>query len=261
MYSASVIDMILQIYLVPSYFQTKFWNDPTLTDFCLAFDGQGQLYLTFTNISLIMYRSLIAIVTIATLSSFCLSAQDIELISDDWQVHNRNADYEQGEIHLDAQKGDGVILHNSMQFENGEIEFDLKGEDIRGKSFVGFAFHHVNESTFDAIYFRPFNFQNPTKRGNSVQYISMPEYEWSKLRKDYPGVFENEANPIPQPVDDWFHVKLVIEYPVVKVYINDSTDATLEIKQKSNQKKGQLGFWVGNNSQGWFKNLSIIQKQ
>ena len=132
---------------------------------------------------------------------------------------------------------------------------DIKGKDIRGRSFVGIAFHGIDDS-FDAVYFRAFNFKSPERNTHSVQYISHPTYTWSKLRKEFPQKYENVVNPVPDP-NDWFHVKIDIQYPYVKVYVNNSETASLEISQLSEHKKGWLGLWVGNNSEGMYRNLVI----
>lgn len=189
-------------------------------------------------------------------------AQDVinaEASSDNWSVFNRQVSFEKEIIHLDAQENDGVLWLKNSSFKNGTIEFEIKGKDTPGRSFVGFAFHAVDDQTFDAIYFRPFNFKNPEKKSKSVQYVSMPDNGWAVLRKTFPGKYENEMSPAPESVDDWFHVKIEINHPKVKVYVNGSERPTLEVDQISTRKKGTLGFWVGNNSEGWFKNLKITE--
>jgi hypothetical protein len=57
------------------------------------------------------------------------------------------------------------------------------------QSFVGVAFHGVDGTTYDAIYFRPFNFKtdDPVRRIHAVQYISHPDNPWQKLRDGQPG--------------------------------------------------------------------------
>src|SRR6266487_177262 len=68
----------------------------------------------------------------------------------------------------------------------------------------------VNDSTtFDAIYFRPFNFFNPERNTHSVQYISMPDHPWQQLRQDFPGKYESKIYNPPNP-DDWFHATIEI---------------------------------------------------
>ena len=182
---------------------------------------------------------------------------DLSQISDPeiWTLHNREL-LPGAEIHLDARPGDGMLYLQKPFFSNAEIELEIRGQNIRGRSFVGLAFHGQNDTTFDAVYFRPFNFKDPDRNLHSVQYISHPIYTWSKLRKEHPDEYENSILPAPEP-NDWFHVKIRIEYPQVRVFVNKSKTASLHIKQISKNKSGWIGFWVGNNSEGFFRNLKI----
>jgi hypothetical protein len=61
-------------------------------------------------------------------------------------------------IRLSKSFGEGLAWLKGMDFSNGTIEFDVRGEDIKQHSFVGIAFHGQNDSTFEAIYLRPFQF-------------------------------------------------------------------------------------------------------
>lgn len=173
-----------------------------------------------------------------------------------WDVRNREISYHNGEVHLNGKPGDGILWLKDLDFSNGTISFDVKGKDDQGKSFIGLAFHGVNDSTFDAVYFRPFNFHNKDRNKHSVQYISMPFYSWDKLREDHPGRYENVITPIVDP-NEWFHVTILVDHPKIKVFVNDSTEPALEVAQLSQHKSGWLGFWVGNNSEGDFRNLKI----
>ena len=55
-------------------------------------------------------------------------------------------------IRLSKDEGEGVAWLKGIEFSNGELEFDVRGEDVKQHSFVGIAFHGKNDSTFDAIY-------------------------------------------------------------------------------------------------------------
>jgi len=161
-------------------------------------------------------------------------------------------------VHLNGQPGDGVAWVNNITFANGIIEFDLKGKNIMQQSFVGIAFHGLNDTTFDAIYFRPFNFQSPDpeRKGHSVQYISLPQYDWSVLRQNYPGKYENALVSALDP-ESWFHAKVVVDTAKITVYVNNDTKPSLVVKPLTDRTTGKIGFWVGNNSDGDFANLSI----
>jgi hypothetical protein len=122
-------------------------------------------------------------------------------------------------LHLDAKENAGIIWVNDIQFSQGTIEFDVKGKNILQKSFVGIAFHGTNDSTYDAVYFRPFNFKSSEKerRDHSVQYISLPKFDWPVLRKDSTGIYEKPINPSPEP-EEWLHARIIIENQTVKVF-------------------------------------------
>lgn len=159
-------------------------------------------------------------------------------------------------IYLDANQGDGLAVFPEIEFENGTIEVDIKGKDEMQRSFVGIAFHIQDENTFNAVYFRPFNFRKPERAGHSVQYISHPEFTWQNLRTNFPEQFENPVNPVPDP-ESFFHAKIEVNWPNVKVFVDNSETPSLEVKMKSSFKSGKVGFWVGNGSDGTFKNLEM----
>ena len=196
--------------------------------------------------------------------NFSSSAQQKEFIPDlmkvndstVWSIFNRKVVYN-GAVYLDGRDGDGMLWLRDFNFANGRIELDIKGKNEAGKSFVGVSFHGLNDSTYDAIYFRPFNFRNAERSNHSVQYISHPKFTWYKLRDGNPGKYENSVKPVPNP-DEWFHATIVIEYPVVKVFVDNAEEPSLIVNQLSSRKAGRLGLWAGNTSEGFYKNLKII---
>jgi len=185
---------------------------------------------------------------------------DLSKINDTgkWTLHNREI-VKDDVVHLNGQAGDGLLWMNDAIFSDVKIDVDIKGIDERGRSFVGIAFHILNDSTFDAIYFRPFNFKSTERKGHSVQYISHPSNTWYFLRENYPEIYENPVTPVPDPTG-WFQATIFVKYPEVKVYVNNSEEPSLVVEQLSSRKEGMIGFWVGNNSEGWFKNLKIISE-
>lgn len=174
---------------------------------------------------------------------------------DIWTVYNRSL-IDSDVVQVNAKEGSGFVKLNDFVFESGTIELDIKGKNAPGQSFVGFAFHGVNDSTYDVVYFRPFNFQNPERNTHSVQYISHPKYTWSMLRENHPGVYENKLDIVPDP-DGWFHVKIVVRDHQVEAFVENSETPSLSINQVTHAHEGWLGFWVGFNSEGWFRNLEI----
>ena len=155
----------------------------------------------------------------------------------------------------------GVILLKHVTFSTGSIDVDMRGRDVFQQSFVGIAFHAVDTITYEAIYFRPFNFPSTDtlRDKHMVEYISEPEYPWYRLRKEHPLVYENTVTPLVKPTD-WFHVHIVVSDEWVTVYVNHWQVASLKVKKLSNRTDGLIGLWTdGQALSGDFANLEIKQ--
>jgi hypothetical protein len=162
-------------------------------------------------------------------------------------------------VRLSEAEGEGPAYLPGVEFGNGTIELDLKGKDVQGSSFIGVAFHGVDGTTYDAIYFRPFNFRTDDKARvlRAVQYISHPAHPWQKLRAETPGQYEKPVNPVPDP-NAWFHARVVVASPKVSVFVGEGKEPCLTVNQLSDRKKGLVGIWVGNTSGGDFANFRIV---
>jgi hypothetical protein len=160
---------------------------------------------------------------------------------------------------LSEAPGDGVAYLEGIEFANGTIELDVRGKDVQQQSFLGVAFHGVDGATYDAVYFRPFNFraEDPERRRRAVQYISHPDYPWQKLRAEHPGKYEQAVTPVPDP-NGWFRVRIVVASPKVSVSVEGANEPSLIVSQLSTRAKGLIGLWVGNYSGGDFANLKLI---
>jgi hypothetical protein len=134
----------------------------------------------------------------------------------------------------DSANGDvGLARPIGLTFSTGTIEVDLKGQNVRGRSFLGVAFNVVDEKTFEAIYFRPFNFKADEPFGSrSVQYISWPTNTWEHLRKNSPGQFERTVTPVPDP-DGWFHAQIEVTDTKVRVFVNHAKEPSLVVRRLS----------------------------
>jgi pimeloyl-ACP methyl ester carboxylesterase len=177
--------------------------------------------------------------------------------SDLWYVQDRNiAKGQDEEIIFDANPDDGLMVLKDFDFQNGTIEFDVKGEDKPGASFVGLAFNIQSETVFETVYFRPFNFRNEIRKTHAVQYTFHPVYTWKVLRENFPDKYENQLNPAPDP-DMWFHVRITKNNGTVKAFVNGDSQASLIVESLSEIDHGLIGLWAGSNSIGSFKNLKI----
>jgi len=181
-------------------------------------------------------------------------------------VFNRTAssfkDGTRAGLHLSAAADNGVAYLQGVELGNGTIELDIRGKDVQGQSFVGVAFHGVDDSTYDAVYLRPFNFKtdDPERHKHAVQYVSHPTYPWQKLRAEHAGEYEQPVTPAPDP-NSWVHVRVVVASPKVSVFVADATEPSLVVSLLSHRAKGRVGLWVGNGSDGDFANLKIVPKE
>jgi len=161
-------------------------------------------------------------------------------------------------VEMNAVEGDGLGILKEIEFEIGTIEVELLGENTPGRSFIGIAFNIQDAETFEAIYFRPFNFvaKEQIRKVHMVQYINHPEYTWRKLREERTGEFENELSAPPDP-DDWFKAVIKITDKQVEVYVDGISDPVLKVDRLSETKSKRIGLWTGHNSSGRFRNLVL----
>jgi hypothetical protein len=179
-----------------------------------------------------------------------------------WELWGRSMDNlkdnEKKGVSFQYEEPVALLVLKNYDFSNGTIEFDVRGRDVLQRSFEGFAFHIQNDSTYDAVYFRPFNFHNTEliRRTRSVQYISLPTYTWRKLRAEHPTQYENGISSAPG-AEDWFHAKIVVDYKNISVYVNNATEPSLVVQKLTDTTHGRLGLWVGDPTEGDFANLKI----
>ena len=154
----------------------------------------------------------------------------------------------------------GAVWLDGVDFTDGAIECDILGKSApRGSSFLGLAFHGVDDTTFDCVYFRAFNFraENPENASHAVQYISHPQWTWQKLRAEKTGQYEKPITPAPDG-DAWFHAKIVVRGRKVSVFVGDSAQPSLEVELLNDRTSGRIGIWGGDAGDGGhFANLRI----
>jgi hypothetical protein len=147
-----------------------------------------------------------------------------------------------------------------VTFTNGRIDIDLRGKNIPGQSFIGVAFSAKNDSDYECLYFRPFNFENTDSlhRKHMVQYMSLPGHEWNVLRETQPLVFENTVSPAPDPTG-WFHATIIADSDSLRVYVNAAEEPSLRVKRFKNHSGEKFALWCSD-LPGDFANLVITKK-
>jgi hypothetical protein len=208
-----------------------------------------------------MSRLILFIIVLGLLTGFSSIAQTgIRSAREKWVVTNGKVVFHGDTIHLtNMSEKSAVLWLGNTNFKNGVIELDLKGKDVRGESFLGLVFHAVDADTYDAVYFRPFNFRSMERKDHAVQYIDIPGHDWDVLREKFPGKYENFIEPAPDP-NNWFHAKIVIDFPSVKIYVNNAKQPSLQVEQISKRQDGKLGLWI-DSKDGWFQNVVVTHRK
>jgi len=161
-------------------------------------------------------------------------------------------------VRVTAAPGVGLIWIDGTEFVNGTIEADVCGRDVQSESFVGIAFHRRNDEQYEAVYLRPFNFRSASaeRLRHAVQYVSMPNDDYSRLRQTSPGEFENAVDTSTAPTE-WNRLRLVIRNGRVQVFVGQANTAALDVRALQRDGRGLVGLYVDNGSDGVFANLRI----
>jgi len=161
-------------------------------------------------------------------------------------------------VHVSEKTGPGVVWIEGTDFAEGTIEAEIRGRNVPNQSFVGLAFHRKDDNSYEAVYLRPFNFRidDPARRQHAVQYIAVPDYDWPRLRKEFPEEFENPVDPSVSPTD-WVPLKIVVKGRTIQIYAGAVKSPALEVRKLGQDERGTIGLWVGNTSDGDFANLRV----
>src|SRR3954453_1957427 len=115
-------------------------------------------------------------------------------------------------VHLSEKTNVGLTWIAGTNFSEGTLEVDVRGRDVMQQSFVGLAFHGKDDKTYESVYLRPFNFRatDPARHQHAVQYMMVPEFDWPRLREQFPEEFENPVNASLSPTD-WVTLRVVVD--------------------------------------------------
>lgn len=151
-------------------------------------------------------------------------------------------------------------------FKNGIIEVKVLSRLIKNapdwaRGFIGIAFRIAKEnSQFESIYIRPTNGRaaDQIRRNHSIQYFAFPDYKFEHLRKEYPEKYESYAD---MGLNEWITLKIEVQELKAKLFLNNKEQPSLIVNdlKLGNNNSGGIGLWVGNWTEGYFKDLKIIK--
>ena len=171
-------------------------------------------------------------------------------------------------------EGGGIVVFPGTLFHIGTIEVEVAGKPRAGapsdaRGFIGVAFRVTAEpSNYECVYIRPTNGRadDQVRRNHSTQYISMPEYEWSRLRKEAPGHYESYVDLV---LGEWTKIKIEVSGVKIKIevsgvkarlFVNDSLQPVLIVSDlKHGDSEGAVALWIGLGTEGYFANLRLLK--
>jgi hypothetical protein len=162
------------------------------------------------------------------------------------------------------QYAQGLDLIEDLNLSNGVIAAEIAGALAPGaggeaRGFVGIAFRVKEDlKTYDAFYLRPTNGRadDQERRNHSAQYISLPEWPWSRLRKEMPSKYEAYVDLVP---GTWTKIKIEVRGEQAGIYVHDNEQPTLIVKDVKSGANGHGGvaLWLEPGTVAHFRNLAV----
>lgn len=162
-------------------------------------------------------------------------------------------------------EGGGIVVVSGSMFHNGTLELYVASKPRSGappdaRGFVGVAFRVASDpNKYECIYLRPTNGRadDQVRRNHSTQYISMPEYQWSRLRKEAPDKYESYVDLLPS---EWIKMKVEVSGSKARLYVNDTEQPVLIVNDlKLGDSAGAVALWIGLGTEAYFRNLRISE--
>ena len=162
-------------------------------------------------------------------------------------------------------EGGGIVVLPGTAFHNGTIEVELAGKPRSGASadargFVGIAFRvAADPSNYECFYIRPTNgrAEEQVRRNHSTQYISMPAYPWSRLRKEAPERYESYVDLAP---GEWTKFKVQVDGVKARLFINNTPQPVLVVNDlRLGDTRGAVALWIGLGTEAHFTRLRVSE--
>ncbi len=156
-----------------------------------------------------------------------------------------------------------MAILKGISLRDGTVEVDVVGRPRRarprrpGASSASRSGSRRSRDTFDCFYIRPTNAraEDQLRRNHSTQYEAMPDFSWSRLRTEYPGVYESYADIDPA---GWTHLRIEFAGAKARLYVNRAPHPALIVGDlKQEPAPGAIALWIGDETEGWFSNLVI----
>lgn len=159
-----------------------------------------------------------------------------------------------------------IIPLKTENFKDGTITADIAGQPRKGapesaRGFVGIAFRVAGERRYEAIYIRPTNGRSTDqfRRNHTAQYVSMPDFDWERLRAEHPGKYESYADVAP---GEWSRIRISVQGGTARLFINGDEQPSLIVNDLKLGAGGSGGvaLWVGPHTEAYFANVTVAHR-
>ena len=167
-------------------------------------------------------------------------------------------------VRLTASDEQVFAFLKGAQIQDGTIEADIAIKrttppGVRMPGFVGIAFRaRTDASHYDLFYLRPWNSHadDQSMRNHSVQYVAAPGFDWYKLRREWPWIYESYVDLQPE---GWNKIKIEVRGRTAKLYVNGSENPSLTVDGlKGEDLQGGVALWGYSGEEAYFSNVKVI---
>ena len=159
------------------------------------------------------------------------------------------------------------VVIDGLDIQDGAFEVQVRSRLLSptpfeaSQGFIGVAFRIApDDSAFESIYLRPNAGRSPDQfiRNHTVQYFAYPDHKFDRLREDGPGRYESWADV---GLDEWITMRVEFNAREARLYLNDGHRPAFIVNQLlGSTESGTIGLWVDIGTEGFFRNLRILQQ-
>lgn len=164
---------------------------------------------------------------------------------------------------------ESFVRIDGLGFTNGTIEVEVASAPAEGtypgaRGFAGIAFRLQPGDgagavqTYDAFYLRPTNgrAEDQERRNHAVQYISHPEWTWSRLRRETPSRYEAYVDLVPET---WTRIRIEVRGTQARLHVHGESQPTLIVNDVKSgaSATGAVALWIGPGTVAYFRQLVV----
>ena len=163
-------------------------------------------------------------------------------------------------------EGHAFAIVPGVEMRDGVIDVDVAGQPEKGahessRGFIGVAFRVASgEPRFECFYIRPTNGRadDQLRRNHSTQYISVPGFEFDRLRAEKPGVYESYVDLI---AGEWTHLRIEVKDQRARFFVGGASQPTLIVNDLIRPAaSGGIALWEGDETEGYFSSLEVVSE-